>query len=112
MTPGSSDNELHKVYEYARRLEGPEFHRVAIATAMRQMEAEPLLKECQRLPPENQQTFLVAYASMVLWLFTAGFASVLGKEKWEPAMRAILQHFATQGWYEPTMMTAIVSFPV
>jgi hypothetical protein len=68
---------------------------------MMAIEAEEIAKQREKLTPDGQMTFMMAYECCMMWAIKSGMEKVLKPEEVQSAVLAMRRHLAKHGWYQP-----------
>jgi hypothetical protein len=90
-----------RMHRHMETASGPQLHRSAISMTMAALEDETVQEEMRRLPPDQQEVFMMVYECFLMWSFTSGLSKVLKHEQLPPVVAAMRDHFAGHAWYRP-----------
>jgi hypothetical protein len=97
--PTPQEREVARLQHHFHLAEGSESQRFAVAAAMSAIERDLVQRQRQKLPPEDEFVFMMAYECFVMWAIKRGMDTVLQREEIESAIVAIHRHFAKHAWY-------------
>ncbi len=83
-------------------------YRDIAALAIKELENPVVIKEHNRLLPEEQPIFMMTYGSFLIWGLSAGLRDLLPTKEVRQAIRAIREQLATYPWFDTEIFSAIL----